>query len=30
VDIVSTLQERVSVRDQIHDQAKSGDNNQED
>lgn len=30
VDLVSTLQQRVSVRDQIHDQAQSGDSNQED
>jgi hypothetical protein len=30
VDIVNTLQQRVSVRDQIHEQAASGDSNQEE
>jgi hypothetical protein len=30
VDIVNTLQQRVSVRDQIHEQAANGDSNQEE
>jgi hypothetical protein len=30
VDIVNTLQQRVSVRDQIHEQAAKGDSNQEE
>lgn len=30
VDIVNTLQQRVSVRDQLHEKAKLGDSNQEE